>query len=254
MTVPVTEPRPPTTLAGFRVSEETVGRGIGATVKLMVVLVWRLPDVPAMMTVNVPVAAVLLALSVSVLAVAAGSGLNEAATPLGRPDADKLTLPLNPFSGVMAIVLVPTVPCMMLRLPGDAERVKLGAAVTVSVAVWVALPLDTEITIWVEVATAAVVMVKVADVDPAGTVTPAGTEAAFVLLLDKVNMAPLLGAGPLNVTVPVEFCAPPTTVVGFSVREESVGAGAVAGACSKSKIAGLGWLSGMPTNFDGEII
>ena len=116
----------------------------------------------------------------------------------------------------------------------------MGAGVTVSEPVWVALPLDTEITTWVEAATAVVVMVKVADVDPAGTVTPAGTEATFVLLLDKVNVAPLLGAGPLNVTVPVEFCAPPTTVVGFSVREETVGAGAVAGACSKSKTAGLG--------------
>jgi len=123
VTVPVTEPRPPTTLAGFRVSEETVGSGIGATVKLTVVLLWRLPDVPLMMTVNVPVAEVLLALSVSVLAVVTGLELNEAATPLGSPDADKLTLPLNPFSGVMVIVLVPLVPCMMLRLLGDAERV-----------------------------------------------------------------------------------------------------------------------------------
>ena len=123
MTVPVTEPRPPTTLEGFRVSEETVGRGIGATVRLMVVLLWRLPDVPMKMTLNVPVAAVLLALSVSVLTVVAGLGLNEAATPLGRPDADKLTLPLKPFCRVMVIVLVPLVPCMMLRLLGDAERV-----------------------------------------------------------------------------------------------------------------------------------
>jgi len=123
VTVPVTEPRPPTTLEGFRVSEETVGRGIGATVRLMVVLLWRLPDVPMKMTLNVPVAAVLLALSVSVLTVVAGLGLNEAATPLGRPDADKLTLPLKPFCRVMVIVLVPLVPCMMLRLLGDAERV-----------------------------------------------------------------------------------------------------------------------------------
>ena len=123
MTVPVTEPRPPTTLEGFRVSEETVGRGIGATVRLMVVLLWRLPDVPMKMTLNVPVAAVLLALSVSVLAVVAGLRLNEEATPLGSPDADKLTLPLKPFCRVMVIVLVPLVPCMMLRLLGDAERV-----------------------------------------------------------------------------------------------------------------------------------
>ena len=89
----------------------------------MVVLLWRLPDVPVMMTANVPVAEVLLALSVSVLVVVAGLELNEAATPLGSPDADKLTLPLKPFSGVMVIVLVPLVPCMMLRLFGDVERV-----------------------------------------------------------------------------------------------------------------------------------
>jgi hypothetical protein len=68
------------------------------------------------------VVAVPLAASVNVLAAAAGLGLNDAVTPLGRPDADRLTLPLKPFCGVIATVLVPLVPCMMLRLPGDAER------------------------------------------------------------------------------------------------------------------------------------
>jgi len=29
-----------------------------------------------------------------------GLGLNDALTPLGRPETDKLTLPLKPFSGV----------------------------------------------------------------------------------------------------------------------------------------------------------
>jgi hypothetical protein len=64
-----------------------------------------------------------LAASVNVLVAVAGLGLNDAVTPLGRPDADRPTLPLKPFCGVTVTVLVPLAPCMMLRLPGDAERV-----------------------------------------------------------------------------------------------------------------------------------
>jgi hypothetical protein len=50
-----------------------------------------------MVTVTVPVVAVLLAESVSVLVLVALLGLNDAVTPLGIPEADKLTLLLNPF-------------------------------------------------------------------------------------------------------------------------------------------------------------
>ena len=48
-------------------------------------------------TVDVPVAAVALAVSVRELVVVAEAGLKDAVTPLGRPDADKLTVPLKPF-------------------------------------------------------------------------------------------------------------------------------------------------------------
>jgi hypothetical protein len=82
----------------------------------------RLPDVPVMVTVTVPVVAVLLAVSVNVLVAVAGLGPNEAVTPLGRPDADKLTLPLKPFCGVTVMVLVPVAPCVAVTLLGDAER------------------------------------------------------------------------------------------------------------------------------------
>ncbi len=82
------------------------------------------PDIPVMVTEAVPVTAVLLAVSVNVLVLAVLLGLNDAVTPLGRPDADKPTLPLKPFCGVTVMVLAPLAPCVMLRLLGDAERVK----------------------------------------------------------------------------------------------------------------------------------
>src|SRR6266436_7714637 len=123
VTVPVEDCVPPITLVGFSVSEETVGSGGGDTVSAIVVVCVNVPDVPVMVTVTVPVVAVLLAASVNVLVVLAGLGLNDAVTPFGRPEADKLTLPLKPFCGVTVTVLVPLVPCVMLRLVGDAERV-----------------------------------------------------------------------------------------------------------------------------------
>ena len=66
--------------------------------------------------------------------------------------------------------------------------------------------------------------VKVALLLPAGTVTLEETLAA-ALLLESITCAPPAGAGPLNVTVPVEDCRPPTTLVGFNVSAETVGRG-----------------------------
>lgn len=74
----------------------------------------------------------------------------------------------------------------------------------------------------VDIRTIDVFTAKVALLLPAGTVTLAGT-LADPLLLERVTCAPPAGAGPLSVTVPVEDCTPPTTLVGFSVSEETVG-------------------------------
>src|SRR2546421_12412649 len=77
----------------------------------------------------------------------------------------------------------------------------------------------------VDAATALVLIVKVAVVLPAGTVTVEGTLAA-ALLLESVTCAPPAGAGPLSVTVPVDDCVPPVTLVGFNLSEETATGGA----------------------------
>ena len=89
----------------------------------MVVAPTKPADEPVTVTATVPVAALLLAVSVSILVLVVVLGLNEAVTPLGRPDADKLTLPLKPFCGVTVMVLAPLAPCGIVKLLGDAERV-----------------------------------------------------------------------------------------------------------------------------------
>jgi len=60
--------------------------------------------------VAVPVAAVLLAVNVRVLVVVVLPGLNAAVTPLGKPEAERLTLLLKPLCGVTVMVLVPFAP------------------------------------------------------------------------------------------------------------------------------------------------
>jgi len=59
----------------------------------------RAPDFPVMVTLYCPTGAELLAISVSVLSNPAMVGLGEkdAVTPLGRPVAERVTLPVNPF-------------------------------------------------------------------------------------------------------------------------------------------------------------
>src|ERR1700727_1609700 len=82
------------------------------------------PDVPVIVTVEGPVAAVLLAVSVNTLVVAVLVGLNDAVTPAGRPEAASATLPVNPPVGVTVIVLVLLPPCATLMALGADASVK----------------------------------------------------------------------------------------------------------------------------------
>jgi len=96
----------------------------GFTVRLSTVVFVSLPDVPVIVTVTVPVAAVAPAVKVSVVVVVSGLGSKDAVTPLGKPAAERVTLPLKPFDGMMVIVLVSWRPCTMVRLAGLAVSVK----------------------------------------------------------------------------------------------------------------------------------
>ena len=101
---------------------------------------------------------------------------------------------------------------------------------TVSVPVRVAPPAEPVIVTDVADATAFDVTVNVALVDPAPTVTLAGTVAAFVLLLDNVTTAPPDGAAAESVAVPVAFALPPVTLVGEIDSDDNVGGGGGGGA------------------------
>jgi hypothetical protein len=83
---------------------------VALTVSATDVVAVKLPEVPVIVTVDVPVVAVALAVNVSTLVPVVGFVPNAAVTPLGNPDAASVTLPVNPFTSVTEIVLVPLLP------------------------------------------------------------------------------------------------------------------------------------------------
>lgn len=123
-TVMALEPLAPCVTVKLVGDAESEKFGGGLTVRESVVELDRLPDKPVMVTVALPVVAVPVAVSVRVLMPVVLVGLNEAVTPAGKPDADKLTLPLKPPCGLVVTLLAPLAPCTMVRLLGEAESVK----------------------------------------------------------------------------------------------------------------------------------
>ena len=103
-------------------------RNAGFTVRATVVVAVRVPEVPVMVTVAVPVVAEPLAVRVRTLVPVVVAGLKEAVTPFGRPDAARLTLPVNPLIGFTVMVVVAAdAPWVMVKLLGESDRVKLAA-------------------------------------------------------------------------------------------------------------------------------
>lgn len=77
------------------------------TVRLSVVVCVMLPETPLMVIVDVPRVALAATVRVSVLVDDVGFGLNPAVTPVGKPEALKVGLPVNPLTGTTVMVLVP---------------------------------------------------------------------------------------------------------------------------------------------------
>src|SRR5215467_2433584 len=104
---------------------EKFGVAVAFTVRLMEVVWLRLPEVPVMVTVEVPVVAVALAVKVTELVDVVGLVPKLAVTPEGRPEADRVTLPVNPPEGVTVMVLLALLPWVTVTLEGDADKEKL---------------------------------------------------------------------------------------------------------------------------------
>ena len=91
------------------------------------------PEVPVMVTVEVPVVAVALAVNVTVLVDVVGLVPKVTLTPDGKPEADRLTLPVKPPEGATVIVLPTLLPCVTVTLAGEADSEKLGVAAAFTV-------------------------------------------------------------------------------------------------------------------------
>jgi hypothetical protein len=76
----------------------------------MVVVTVNFPETPVMVMFEDPTVAEELAVSVSTLDPVVGFAANPAVTPLGKPEAERFTLPVNPFTSVTVIVSVALLP------------------------------------------------------------------------------------------------------------------------------------------------
>jgi hypothetical protein len=105
------------------------------TVSAMEVVADSVPEVPVIVTGYVPATAVAAAVNVTTLELADEAGLNEAVTPLGRPDAANNTLPANGLTSFTVIVSVPLAPGRIESASAEGVSVKPPAAVIVIVIV-----------------------------------------------------------------------------------------------------------------------
>lgn len=139
------------------------------------------PEVPVIVILLVPVAAVLLALNVSVLDALVGFVASAAVTPAGKPDTASFTLPVNPYRGVTTTVAAADLPVPRSRLPGIVESEKLGVCTVSAICVVLVMLPDVPVIVTVVDALAAVLAaVKVSTLLPEVgfvphfAVTPAG--------------------------------------------------------------------------------
>ena len=89
-------------------------------VSVIGIVALRLPEVPIIVTVAVPGAALPLVVKVIVLVLVAGLGVKAAVTPEGRFAVEKFTFPVNPYWPDMEIADVTELLTLAVRLLGLA--------------------------------------------------------------------------------------------------------------------------------------
>lgn len=104
---------------------ESVKVGV-ATVRVKVAEAVNLPDIPVIVTTDVPSAAEAPAVSVNWLFPVDGFGEMLALTPVGNPEMLSLTGLVSPLLMAAYTLLVVVVPCPIVTFPGP-ETVKVGA-------------------------------------------------------------------------------------------------------------------------------
>jgi hypothetical protein len=166
------------------------------TVSAIVVVAVSVPEVPVIVTVELPAVAVLLAARVSTLVAVVGLVANAAVTPLGNPDAVRVTLPVNPPTSVTVIVSVALLLCVTDKVDAERASVKLAGVLATTVSAMVAVSImepEVPVMVTVDVPTVAVLLavsvstlVPVAGLVPNAAVTPVGNpDAARVTLPEK---------------------------------------------------------------------
>lgn len=180
----------------------------GLTVRAMVVVAVTVPEVPVMVTVEVPAVAVALAVKVSTLVPVVGLVPNAAVTPLGRPDAVRVTPPVVPLASVTVMVSVALAPGAIDKVAADAESARGSTLVTVRVKVivtGVSAP-EVPVTVTEEVPEAAVALaVRVSTLEPVvglvpnAAVTPLGSPDAekVTLPVNPFTSVTLIVSAPL---------------------------------------------------------
>lgn len=172
---------------------------------MTVVVAVRAPEVPVMVTVAAAKVAVLLTVSVSTLVPVVGLVAKAAVTPLGRPDAARVTLPVNPFTPVTVIVSVALIPGITDRLAAEGVSVKPGAWTTVSVMVLVTVTApEVPVMVMMDLPTVAVLLA-----------VSVSTLFAVVGLGANTAVTPLGRPDAASVTLPVN--PPPSVIVMVSL-------------------------------------
>jgi hypothetical protein len=87
-----------------------------------------------MVTVDEPVVAELLAVKVTTLIPVVGLVPKAAVTPVGNPEAVRMTLLVNPFSGATVTLPLALLPCVTANVEAEESSVKLAVAFAFEVA------------------------------------------------------------------------------------------------------------------------